>query len=274
MRLLVNDPTFPAAAASSSKPWLTLFKPSRSWLFEKPPMFRYGFFEISLWQTFGRHFSWECYLVAVGIGQKSRSIWMVRGCARTCSSVERGRNRLEVSLLKVGQIGISTLEVGGKTGLRVAEKSEIDSQFRIARRQYHLLQDRCCFWAVLLSPQFVDWGFHRCFSFACRLGIDVNSGHVLLGRSPLNSSSPGCWPKWLQLPTWRLGRAYTSKSNSYDSICVYKYIYICSALGGTPPNPPPVVRVGGWCWGMCICMHMYVYVNVCICMYMYMYVFV
>ena len=65
----------------------------------------------------GRHFSWECYLVAVGIGQKSRSIWMVRGCARHVGRLNAGAF-VEVSLLKVGQIGISTLEVGGKTGLR------------------------------------------------------------------------------------------------------------------------------------------------------------
>lgn len=94
----------------------------------------------------GRHFSWECYLVAVGIGQKSRSIRMVRGC-QTCS-LNAGAF-VEVSLLKVGQIGISKLEVGGKMGVAVAENSEIDSQLRIARRQYHLLTDivfepSCC----------------------------------------------------------------------------------------------------------------------------------
>ena len=94
------------------------------------------------WETL----SWECYLVAVGIGQKSRSIRMVRGC-QTCS-LNAGAFCWSFSLK-----GWSNrhFKVGSrwKTGVAVAENSEIDSQLRIARRQYHLLTDivfepSCC----------------------------------------------------------------------------------------------------------------------------------
>lgn len=88
-----------------------------------------------------------------------------QGLRQTCRSVERGSFCWSFSLK-----GWSNrhFNVGSrwKNRVAVAEKSEIDSQLGIARRQYHLLQDRCC--AVL---QFGDWGFHRCFSFACRPGL-------------------------------------------------------------------------------------------------------